>query len=215
LRAIEPGDFTGTSLASAFGTTLCFNKDDVWKHGMRIKFEGVTGSDGFRIKQLIDEIRGPRPNEPVPNDVKFGDKLGKKKEEIADLIFTSPRNADGNRIWNAVNGMFKDGSGFDGLYIRRGPDGKINGVIINESKSFHGSINMNPNARGGFDQMSRNWINRVFDDLIKEEPDNVDVDLIEEIVGYLGTKNGSADKVITSLDKKTGEVIILNYGVHK
>jgi len=50
--------------------------------------------------------------------------------------------------------------------------------------------------------MSRNWINRVFDDLIKEEPDNVDVDLIEEIVGYLGTKNGSADKVITSVDKK-------------
>jgi hypothetical protein len=73
---------------------------------------------------------------------------------------------------------------------------------------------MNPNARGRLDQMSEQWINRVLDDLVDDKPEGVDVNLIEEIVDYLESAKGSADKVITSVDKKTGEMIIFNYGKH-
>jgi hypothetical protein len=201
LDEVNPGNFTG-ALKCAFGARLCFNKDDVWKLGMRLQFDEISGPIGREIKQLIDEIKTPKPDEPVSDLVKYGDFDGSKTERIAHIIFTN----DG---WKALDGKIGTG-GFDGLFFKRDANGNITDVVINESKSFHGSINMNPNARGRLDQMSEQWINRVLDD----KPEGVDVNLIKEIVDYLESAKGSADKVITSVDKKTGEMIILNFGKH-
>jgi hypothetical protein len=62
--------------------------------------------------------------------------------------------------------------------------------------------------------MSQDWINRVLDDLIRDQPEGVDVNLIREVNDFLRKEDGFADKVITSVDRDTGEMIILNYGKH-
>ena len=197
LDEVNPGNFTG-ALKCAFGARLCFNKDDVWKLGMRLQFDEISGPIGREIKQLIDEIKTPKPDEPVSDLVKYGDFDGSKTERIAHIIFTN----DG---WKALDGKIGTG-GFDGLFFKRDANGNITDVVINESKSFHGSINMNPNARGRLEQMSQEWINAVLNDLVKPPRNRPD---IQEVIDFLDSSNGNAEKLITAVDKQTGEVIIL------
>ena len=48
----------------------------------------------------------------------------------------------------------------------------------------------------------------------KRSTRGVDVNLIREVNDFLRKEDGFADKVITSVDRDTGEMIILNYGKH-
>lgn len=118
-----------------------------------------------------------------------------------DIIFTN----DG---YTKVNGKIGSG-GFDGLYIKRNDKGDIIDVIINESKGFNGTINLNPKARKNLPQMDQAWINQVIEDLIAFEGDDF------EKLDFLDVQNNFLTKVITAVDKRSGEIIVLNNGIHK
>ncbi len=224
---VSPGDFK-----CAFGGTLCFSADDVYRHSIRIESGGMKGTttmqviengtlvnkqvDADRLQQLIEQIKSKKPDEPIDPDtaekIKYGDWNGAATEEVADILFTN----DGYVKYDGKIGS----GGFDGLYIKTDPATCVLGVdspcniidvIINESKGFNGTINLNPNARGGFEQMDSRWINRVIDDIIETGGPNAAMATALKDFTLSGRK---ISKVITAVDKKTGEIIILNNGTH-
>ena len=144
---------------------------------------------------------------------KFGceEMISIKVPSTCDIIFEN----DGFRKFDGKIGS----GGFDGLYIKTSPvDCKLGSagctileVIINESKGFNGSINLNPSARKKLEQMSDSWIKAVLDDLLEEGGESETI--AREILKFIKNK-GDVSKVITAVDKSTGEINIVNYGTY-
>jgi hypothetical protein len=130
-----------------------------------------------------------------------GDRLGRKTEEMSDLLYKKIYGCDPCvRSDLHINGN----QGFDNVVFL--PNGD---VIINEAKQMatNGSIKLNPrNPDTGLpSQMSDGWVRDVIDRMRRTNDQNL-IAAANQI--ETAANAGRLQKVVTAVDRTTGEVVI-------
>jgi len=95
---------------------------------------------------------------------------GKIGEEMMDAYFKRSG-------WSKIEGEVGR-NGIDGLYIRRDKDGNIKQVLFAESKYNKSTLGNTNHGK----QMSKEWLNKKLDELIKANPENKDYHQIKDLV---------------------------------
>jgi len=177
--------------------TLCFSAKEVSEKALKVNLKEIGdlkhGTSGRSIDDLITDIK----------NAEVGDPSGDLTENLTDIIFSKnsyeklPTKIEGNK-------------GFDGVYVKYAADGSIEDIILAEAKSFEGSIGLRPNSRDGHDQMSSDWIKAVLDAM--ENTGGQQGQTAQLMLDFI--EDNPIKKVVTAVDKKSGEFNILNFGTH-
>ena len=180
-----------------------------------------VGWDFSNVKNDLTELENNDEARDLAKAIKKGDDAlppkGSRTERLTDIVFE-------REGYIKAPSQFGSNNGFDGVYIKWNsgcvmPFASgcvIEDVIIAEAKpmTLDGVIilnkeNLNTDLPA---QMTDEWIKNVLNRMDNSDSESISI-LHEALIDFLN-QGGKISKVVTAIDKKTGEFNIINLGIY-